>query len=126
MARTEAFRSISAVVTPIDRYDLESEISPVLYGEVAEPTHTDDRNEVTRPSRRVAKSAEGSQSGAEQRRRGNRRQLLGNRHQSARLCDQKFGVTSVSVHSRVLLIAAANQIAVSASDAIPTASPQES
>src|SRR5215469_7926054 len=101
-----------------NRRDLEAHVTRILHRQVTKPADAEYRDEIARLCRRVSQSAERRESGTEQRRRVDGGQIVGNRHETARLGKQDFGVAAVMMNSRVFLILTVHKVAAAAKFAI--------
>src|SRR5258707_742505 len=109
--RTKLLRQIGAVVAPVDRNDLKAHATRVLNAEVTQSADAEHRDEVTSARRRVAQRAERGESGAQQRRSGNGREILWYSDQPAGLGDHHLGIAAVVLHAGVALVHAEMMIA---------------
>src|SRR5215469_2065713 len=81
-------------------------------------------HKITRFRRRVSQCVERRKPRAQQRRRIGRREAVGNRHESVRLCDHHLGISPIRMNAREFLVTTVHEIAISTEFAI-TARPSE-
>src|SRR5258708_27882188 len=115
----ELLGEIGLVGAARDRSDLEPHMPRVLHTEVPEASDAKHCDEIACLRWRVTKSAERCQAGAEQWRSGDRGEVVGHRHQSARLGDHYLRITAIVLDTRVLLVLAIDEITVAAKLALP-------
>src|SRR6516162_4836326 len=101
-----------------NRHDLEAHVTRILHRQVTEPANAEYRDEIARLRRRVSQCAERRESGTKQRRRVNGGQIVGNRHETARLGEQDFGIAAVVMNSGVFLVLTVHKVAAAAKFAI--------
>src|SRR5271168_2195301 len=117
--RAELLRQLGAVVAPVDRNDLKAHAARVLHAEVTQSADAEHRDEVASARRRVAQRAERGESGAQQGRSGNGREILWHGHQTARFRDHHLRVAAIMLYAGESLVCAVHEIAVAAVFAIP-------
>src|SRR6516164_5862383 len=88
----------------------------------SDPQHGD---KITGLRGRIAQSAEGSESRAQQRRRVDGRKTVRNGHQAACPGDQHFGISAVAMNTGEFLIAAVYEVAFTAIVAIAAGASEE-
>src|SRR5271170_7013959 len=123
--RAELLRQLGAVVAPVDRDDLKTHAARVLHTEVTESTDAEHRDEVASARGRVAQRAERGQSGAQQGRSGNGREILWHSDQPAGLSDHHLGVAAVVLYAGVALVHAVHEVAIAAVFTVPAAAAEE-
>src|SRR6516162_1525791 len=101
-----------------NRHDLEAHVTRILHRQVTQPADAEYRDEIARLRRRVSQSAERRESGTKQRRRVDGGQIIGNRHETARLGERDFGIAAVVMNSRVFLVLTVHKVAAAAKLAI--------
>src|SRR5262249_6515487 len=92
---------------------------------MAKPSDAQHGDKIAGFRRGVAKCTERRKPGTQQRRSIDRRKIVGNGHEPARLCEQHFGVAAVLVNTGELLIAAIHEVATAAEFAIAASAAEE-
>src|SRR5262245_62907751 len=92
---------------------------------MTEAADTEHSHKVTGLRRRVSQQAERRESGAQQRSRIHRRQVVRDRHKPARLCDHHFGISAIMMNAGIFLVPAVHEIAPAAEFAIAARAPEE-
>src|ERR1700756_5169239 len=87
---------------------------------MTEAANTEHSNEVTSPCWCISQGVECGETRTQQRRGVGGRDAVGNRHESTRLCDHHFGISTVMMNARIFLIPAVHEIAISTKLAIST------
>src|SRR5580704_16819877 len=123
--RAELLRQLVAVVAPVDRNDLKAHAARVLHAEVTQSADAEHRDEVASARRRVAQRAERGESGAQQGRSGNGREILWHSDQSAGLGNHHLGVADVVLHADVALVHAVHEVAIAAVFAVAAGTAEE-
>src|SRR5271170_3928100 len=123
--RAELLRQLGAVVAPVDRNDLKAHAARVLHAEVTQSADAEHRDEVAGARRRIAQRAERGESGAQQGRSGNGREILWHSDQAAGLGDHYLGVAAVVLHASVALIHAVHEVAIAAVFTVAAAAAEE-
>ena len=114
----ELLRQFRLVGTAGNRRDLEPHVPGVLDTQMAEAADPEHGDKIAGLRRRVSQGAERRESRAQQRRRIDRRQVVRDRHEPARLCDHHFGVPAVMMNAGVFLVPAVHEVAVAAELAV--------
>src|SRR5262249_48381332 len=109
-----------------NRRDLKPPVPGILHTQMTKATHTEHRDKITGPRWRVSQGAERRESGAQQRRGIDRRQVVRDRHKPARLCDHHFGVSAIMMNAGIFLVPTVHEIAMAAEVAIAARTPEES
>src|SRR5262245_17213174 len=93
---------------------------------MTEAADTEHSHKVTGLRRRVSQQAERRESGAQERRRIDRRQVVRDRHKPARLCDHHFGISAIMMNAGILLVPTVHEIAIAAELAIAARTAEKS
>src|ERR1700728_4203661 len=123
--RAELLRQLGAVVAPVDRNDLKAHAARVLHAEVTQSADAEHRDEVASARRRVAQRAESGESGAQQGRSGNGREILWHSDEPASFGDHHLGVAAVVLHPGVALVHAVHEIAIAAVFTVAAGTPEK-
>lgn len=94
----------SFVGSAADGCDLEAHVPCVLHGEVPEAADPEDGDEFARLRRRSSERAERRDPGTQQRRRCDRSERVGNRHECALFGEHDIGISAVELHSGERLV----------------------
>src|SRR5262249_6140928 len=86
---------------------------------------TEHSDKITGLRWRTSQGAERRESGAQQRRRSDRRQVVRDRHKAARLGDHHFGISAIMMNAGIFLVPAVHEIAIAAELAIAARAPEE-
>src|SRR5262249_55247590 len=109
------FRRIDATG---NRHDLEPHVPGILHTQMTKAADTEHSDKIAGLRRRVSQSAKRRESGAQQRRRSDRRQVVRDRHKPTRLCDHHFGVSAIMMNAGIFLVPTVHEIAMAAEVAI--------
>src|SRR5271154_4369061 len=112
--RAELLRQLGAITAPVDRNDLKAHAVRVLHAEVPQSADAEHGDEVASARRRVAQRTERGESGAQQGRSGNCREIFWHSDQPAGLGDYHLGVAAVVLHAGVTLVHAVHEVAIAA------------
>src|SRR5262249_50958850 len=101
-----------------ERPRLEPHAPGILHPQMTKAADAEDGDKVTGLRRRVPQGAERRETRAQQRRCVDRRQVVRDRHEPARLGDHHFGISAVMMNAGIFLVPAVHEIAIAAELAI--------
>jgi hypothetical protein len=97
----------------------------MLRAQMADSPDSKPRDEIAGLRRRLTQGADRGEPRAQERRRADGGEIVGNRHQAARPGDQSFGVSAVAMNAAEFLIAAVHEVAFTAILATAAGTPEE-
>src|SRR5262249_48785725 len=117
------FRRIDATG---NRRGLEPHVPGILHTQMTKATDTEHSDKISGLRRRISQRAERRESRAQQRRRIDRRQVVRDRHQPARLCDHDFGISAIMMNTGIFLVPTVHEIATATELAIAARTAEKS
>src|SRR5215469_2154897 len=125
MMGAELLGEFSLVGTPADRRYLETHVARILDGEMTKAADADDRDQIACLGWRIAQRSERGQTRAQEGSGRHGIELIRHDHQAARLGDHHFGIPAVMLDARIFLVLAMNEVACTASRAVPARAGQK-